>query len=352
VGKQEFGVTGPTKHAITVPAQKKKYAPSKIKFDEISKKMSPRMKHLSKMAQKHIQNKKNAAVTRRAKAIRVEALKDGRKVYVKSATYQTKRSLKNPTLKPKTRAVSALTDRKDMMKIVKQMKVEHFNKLKLAQLEKAGKKDKFVPKSADVGKQTLVSLVKSMYGGPSKPKRVVRVTNLPAKTTVMNLKVALGRCAGYVNNIKVFSSKALKGQKVAYLYTSSEEMAQAVLRHRADKMKLSGKTPKMSLVALKRGPVSKTIRAQAKAAAQAKAKRAAKIKADNHKRHEENEKRASRRRSRRRHPMFEGPKILRDPKSHRVYGIKRNPAAKAPRVERPKVNSYKTLRAMVRATRK
>merc|ERR1711970_1035633 len=168
------------------------------------------------------------------------------------------------------------------MKIVKQMKVEHFNKLKLAQLEKAGKKDKFVPKSADVGKQTLVSLVKSMYGGPSKPKRVVRVTNLPAKTTVMNLKVALGRCAGYVNNIKVFSSKALKGQKVAYLYTSSEEMAQAVLRHRADKMKLSGKTPKMSLVALKRGPVSKTIRAQAKAAAQAKAKRAAKIKADNH----------------------------------------------------------------------
>merc|ERR1711973_643731 len=32
-----------------------------FKFDAISKKMSPRMKHLSKMAQKHIQNKKNAA---------------------------------------------------------------------------------------------------------------------------------------------------------------------------------------------------------------------------------------------------------------------------------------------------
>merc|ERR1711970_983813 len=139
---------------------------------------------------------------------------------------------------------------------------------------------------------------------------------------------------------------------IAYLYTPSEEMAQAVLRHRAGMMKLSGKTPKMSLVSLKRGPVSKTLRAQAKVAAAAKKESVKALKAANHKRHQANQQRAARRRSRRRHPMFEGPKMLRDPKSHRVYGIKRNPAAKAPKLERGKVSAYKTMRAQVRATRK
>merc|ERR1712236_182227 len=108
----------------------------------------------------------------------------------------------------------------------------------------------------------------------------------------------------------------------------------------------------MTTVALKRGHVAKGIKKNAKKTAEMKAARSKKIKADNHVRHMANLAQAKRRRSRRRHPMFEGPKMLRDPKSHRVYGIKRNPAAKAPKLERGKVNAYKTMRAQVRATRK
>merc|ERR1719154_772928 len=215
-----------------------------------------------------------------------------------------------------------------------------------------------VPIPYDRLKMTLPGLVKTFYGPPAPVKRIIKVTNLPAETTKKTMDIALGRCAEYVKQVKVFSPKSLavkkgetKKQQIAYLYTDSEEMAKTVLRHRGSSIKLSGKTAKMSLVALKRAPICKRVKVAAKKASdEKKAKTKAMAKA-NHERHEANQKRAKKNRSRRRQPMFEGPRVLRDKKTGRCYGIKRKPEAKAPKFERKSGNAYQTMRAMVRATR-
>jgi len=357
VGKEDVCLTGRSKIAITLPAKKKR-ALKAIKFDAPSSKLTVRMKHIRKMAERHIQSCANSSATRRAKAVRINHLKDGRKVYLKTDTKVTKRSMLNPTVKPKTRAVSALKDRKAVMEMVRKMKIDHHNKIKKEQLTKAGKADKFVPIPYDRLKMTLPGLVKTFYGPPAPVKRIIKVTNLPAETTKKTMDIALGRCAEYVKQVKVFSPKSLavkkgetKKQQIAYLYTDSEEMAKTVLRHRGSSIKLSGKTAKMSLVALKRAPICKRVKVAAKKASdEKKAKTKAMAKA-NHERHEANQKRAKKNRSRRRQPMFEGPRVLRDKKTGRCYGIKRNPEAKAPKFERKSGNAYKTMRAMVRATR-
>jgi len=355
VGKEVVGVTKPTKNAITVPSKKVK-APQAVVFQKQDEKLSPRMTHLTKMAQRYIQQKANAAVTRKAKAVHISKLKDGRKVYVKGITKQTKRSISNPHLKPKTRTVSALKDRTDMMKIVKRLTIDNANKNREEQMKKANSKKKFVPIPYDEPNKSLPALVKEFYGSAPKPKKIVKVTNLAPSANAENLKKSLGRTAQYVNKIAVFAPKKLgkeentKKMKIAHLKTSSNEMAQAVLRHRGGKVKIGGKKAKMSLIAAKVPPV-----VHSKAAKERSVKKAASTKAlrkANHERHMENLTRAAYRRNRRRHPMHEGPKVLRDRKSGRIYGIKKNPAAKAPEFKRGKVNSYRTMRSMVRATRK
>jgi len=349
VGKETVLFCGPSRHAVTLPAKKTRSLKT-ITFDKPSSKLTVRMQHIRQLAEKYIQRSKNASATRRAKAVRINHLKDGRKVYLKTDTRQNFRSMTNPKIKPKTRAVSALKDRKAVMEMVRKMKIDHHNTVKKAQMTAAGKADKFVPIPYDRLKMTLPALVKTFYGPPKPVKRVVKITNLPEKVTKKTLDIALGRCSQYVKKVKVFTPKSLK-QKIAFLYTDNEDMAKAVLRHRGSSMKFSGKTAKMSLVALKRAPISPKVKAAAKKASVTKALKVKALKKANHERHEANVKKAKAKRSSRRHPMFEGPKILRDKRTGRVYAIKRNPAAKVPKAQRGKVNTYKRMRAMVRATR-
>merc|ERR1712212_383794 len=95
VGKVEVPVTLPTKHVVTLPAKKAK-AIKAVPFEkDAAANLSPRMKHIHKMAEKFIQSRANATATRRARAVRVQNLKDGRKVYIKNITKQTKRSVSN-----------------------------------------------------------------------------------------------------------------------------------------------------------------------------------------------------------------------------------------------------------------
>merc|ERR1719186_695380 len=222
-------------------------------------------------------------------------------------------------------------------------------------MKKANSK-KFIPTPYEEPNKSLPALVKAFYGPEAKPRKIVKVTNLAPSADVETLKKSLGRTAQYVESVKVFAPKKLgkkentEKMQIAHLKTSSNEMAQAVLRHRGGKVKIGGKKARMSLIAAKAPPT-----VQSKAAKERSVKKAASTKAlrkANHERHMENLKKAAYRRHRRRHPIHEGPKVLRDRKSGRIYGIKKNPAAKAPKFERGKVNSYKAMRSMVRATRK
>merc|ERR1712002_587077 len=98
------------------------------------------------------------------------------------------------------------------------------------------------------------------------------------------------------------------------------------------------------------GAMSDKKKAAIREAHKQKAAKNAAIAKGNHERHMKNVKEAARKRSHRRHPKYEGPRFIRD-KTGRLYAIKRNPVAKAPKIERKPANRYKTMRAMVRATR-
>jgi len=293
--------------------------------------------------------------TRRSKAFKIIRLKDGRKVFIKRHTNQTKDSMAYQTTKPKTRAVCALRDRNAMMFMVRSMKIDHRNQLKLKQMTKAGKADKFKPIPLGSG-TSLPKIVKQFYGPDIKEKNVVRITNLPEKASKKTVDMVLGRCSKYVKKIAVEDSvskkNAGKNLKVALLHTESDDLAKAVLRHKSGKIKMSGKIAKLSVISLKDKPASDKRKKAEKEASKKKAAKAAAIRKGNHERHQQNLKDATRRRNNRRHPKYAGPKFIRDKKTGRLYAIKRSADAKAPKIERKPANRYKTMRAMVRATRK
>merc|ERR1712098_112943 len=198
---------------------------------------------------------------------------------------------------------------------------------------------------------------KGKYVAAPKPKRVVRITNLPEGATEKQVHFSLKRSADYAQKIKIqsFKSKPAKDGKqkketVALVYTKSEHDAKALVRNRIQKMKVDGNKVGFKLQALhKMGPSKKKIAAVKKLTEEKKIK--AQIQA-NHTRHMANVKRAARNRVKRRQPKFEKTRVLRDRKTHKVYAIKKNKAAQQPKAERPKMNAYKKLRSMPRLTRK
>jgi len=346
--------TTPLKHSITLPS-KKKTAIAKVTFPKPTGKS--RQAHLRKMAEQYIINKKNAGATRRARAVKIVKLADGRKVFEKSVTKQTKRSMMNPRPKSKVSHAQSIKDKKAVLKIVEKLNVDRLNAHRKKQMEAAGKGDKFVP--IPYNKPVNMHGYQGKYAPAPMPKRVVRVTNLPESATEKQVAFALKRSADYATKIKINSyktkpDKAGKTQKktFALVYTKSEHDAQALMKNRRQKMKVDGKKVALAAQALhKAGPSKKKIAAQ-KIVAADKKKKVAALRKKNQERHVENQKRAASRRNSRRHSKFEKTKILRDHKNHHVYAIKRNNAAKAPKAERPKMNAYKKLRAMVRISRK
>jgi len=237
-----------------------------------------------------------------------------------------------------------------MLYMVRKMKIDYRNKLKKEQMTKAGKADNFKPIPYNSG-SSLPKIVKQLYGPEPKAKNVVEIVNLPEKATEKNVDMALGRCSKYVQKIEVSDAGAKDKKKVALLQTNSEDLAKAVLRHRSGKIKMGGKIAKLRVTSVKDKAMSDKRKAAIRDMHKKKAAKNAAIAKGNHERHMKNVKEASRRRSHRRHPKYEGPKFIRD-KNGRLYAIKRNPAAKAPKIERQPANRYKTMRSMVRATRK
>jgi len=346
--------TVPLKHSITIPS-KKKTPIAKVTFPKPTGKS--RQAHLRKMAEQYIINKKNAGVTRRARAVKIVRLADGRKIFEKSATKQTKRSMMNPRPKSKVASAQSVKDKKAVLKIVHKLNVDRLNVYRKKQAEAAGKGDKFVP--TPYKKPVNMHGYTGKYVTAPKPKRIVRITNLPESATEKQVHFALKRSAAYANKIKVSSyktkpDKAGKTEKktFALVYTKSEHDAQALISNRRQVMKVDGKKVALAAQVLhKAGPSKKKIAALKKVNADKK-KRVAALRKKNHERHMENVKQAKSRRNSRRHAKFEKTRVLRDGKGHHVYAIKRNNAAKAPKAERPKMNAYKAMRAMVRITRK
>jgi len=358
VGEEVLDLTCPTKHSITIPAKKTKPI-KKLTFDKPEGKLTPRNAHLRKMAENFIQRQYNKSVTRRSKAVKIIRLKDGRKVYIKKNSNQTKESMAFQSTKPKTRCVSALKDRKAMMFMVKTMKNEYRNKLKKEQMTKAGKADKFKPIPLGSGRN-LRGIVKRFYGPEPVEKTAVRVTNLPESANEKTLDIALGKCRKYVKKSTVTESVAKKDVaagkklKVAMIETGSEELAKAILRHRSGKIKMGGKLAKLRVVkpAFEKRVVTEEEKKASKAKAAKENARKLAVRKGNHERHMKNLKEAKRKRNARGHPKYAADKFFRDKKTGRLYAIKRNPELRAPKIERKPVNKYKTLRAMVRATRK
>jgi len=346
-----------TKHAITIPAKKTKPI-RKLTFDEPNGKLTKRQARLRKMAEKYIQQEFEQSVTRRSKAVKIYRLKDGRRVYIKKNMNQTRDSMPLQSTRPET---CALKDRKAMMFMVKNMKIEHRNKLKKEQMTKAGKADKFKPIPFDSGRKLSV-IVKKFYGPEPIEKTAVRITNLPESANEKTLDIALGRYRKYVKKLTVTDSVSKKDEaagkkmKFAMIETGSEDSAKAILRHRSGKIKMSGKLAKLRVVKpsyekKKTERTEEEKKASKEKAAKEKARKLA-IRKGNHERHMKNLKDAKRKSNSRRHPKYAAAKFIRDKKTGRLYAIKRNPEAKAPKIERRPVNRYKTLRAMVRATRK
>lgn len=343
--------TTPIKHSVTVPTKKTKAM--KPVFPKTAKKAAKA--HMVRMAERYITNKKNAGVTRRARAARIVKLNDGRKVYFKAATKQTKRSMMNAHVKTGT-SVKSKSDQRAMMKMVEKITVDRLNAYRKKQMEAAGKGDKFVPTPYN---KVDMHGFKGKYVAAPKPKRVVRVTNLPEKATEKQVQFALKRSAPLAKKIKISSFKSKPGkdgktkkETFALVYTGSEHDAKALVGARLQKMKVGGNKVGLRVQAIhKMGPSKKKL-AVLKKVDEDKKKRVTEMRKKNQERHEANQKRASRRNSSRRHSKFEKTRILRDPKSHHVYAIKRNNAAKAPKAERPSMHSYKKLRSLVRVSRK
>jgi len=346
--------TTPVKHSITIPTKKPKKM-EKVVFPESTAKSAYQV-HLRRLAENYITAKKLAGITRRAKASSILKLKDGRKVFVKAITKQTKRSMMNP--RPKTKAISAQGNKttKAMMKIVEKLNVDRFNAYRKKQMEKDGTVAKFVP--YPYKKPVDMKGFKGKYVAGPKPKRIVRVTNLPEGASEKQVQFALKRSGAYADKIKVSSFNAKdkdgksKKETFALVYTKSEHDARALVRNRLQKMKVDGNKVGLKLQALhKAGPSKKKIAAVKKVTEERKKKINAQIQA-NHQRHMANVKRAARNKNKRRQPKFEKTRILRDPKSHRVYAIRKNKAAKSTKAERTKMTAYKKLRSMPRLTRK
>jgi len=354
VGKEVYDLAGSTKHSITLPT-KKTMPIKKLTFDKPKGKLTGRQKHIRKMAENYLQCQYNKSATRRAKAMKIVRLKDGRKVYFKAHTNQTKDSMALQSTKPKTRSASALKDNRDMMCLVRRMKNEYRNKLRKEQLKKAGKAEKFKPTTLG-GVSTLPEIVKKYYGPEPKKTTAVKITNLPESVDRKTLKIALGsKCSKYVKDLTIYDSKdkkdAAKKMKVALIKTDSEDFAKDILKQRSGKMKLSGKLAKLRVVAppqkMRKAPETER---KAKEERRAKMKaRSAAIRKGNHERHMKNQADAKRRRNSRRHPKYPAAKVYRD-NTGRVYAIR--PAHKTPKIERKRVNKYKAIKAMVRATRK
>jgi len=344
--------TKPIKHAATIPTPKIKPLKA-IAFpnsDKISKNA-----HLTKLARSQIAIKKNAGITRRAKALKIMKLSDGRRVYIKSTTKQTKRSAMNPHIKINSPSAQAQRENKAVAKIVQKINIDRLNECRKKQLEAAGKKYTPIPYKKPLDMHGF----KGKYVAGPKPKRVVKVTNLPEKVTEKQVKFALKRSAAYADKIKLcsYKTKAAKNapatkKTFALIYTKSEQDAKALVKNRLQKMKVDSKKVGLSIQAInKMGPSKKKIAAHKKAA-EAEKSRIKSLRQRNQERHEANQKRASRRRHSRRHPKYEDARILRDPKSHRIYAIKQNKAAKQPKAERKPMHAYKKLRSMVRISRK
>merc|ERR1719376_1971111 len=209
-------------------------------------------------------------------------------------TNQKARSLVNPNEAPKTRCVRASRDRKAMMQVVNQYKVAHLNKLREARVKASKKKTTFTPIKIKKGSSGL-----GKYNDKVEKKNI-KLQGLPEDVTEHKIRLALGASSKDVTDVKIMPCKKDQNKK--------------------EKTEL-----------------------KAKKAAITKQNRANQL---------ENKKAAKRCSTHRRSPKFAPTKVFRNRKTHQVYAVKKNPAAKATFKGRSKMAGHNRMRAMVRLTRK
>merc|ERR1719259_616778 len=277
------------------------------------------------MAQKYIIAQKKKSVTRRSKAVSIVKTKDGRKVYVKKMTNQKARSLVNPNEAPKTRCVRASRDRKAMMQVVNQYKVAHLNKIRKG--------------ASGLGKYN-----------DKVEKKNIKLQGLPKDVTEHKIRLALGASSKDVTDVKIMPCKKDQNKKFAMLSTPNELAAKSVFASRVGKMRLGSMA--ITKPCAEKVTLTKEQKELAKKEkAELKAKKAA-ITKKNRANQLENKKAAKRCSTHRRSPKFAPTKVFRNRKTHQVYAVKKNPAAKAPTKGRSKMAGHNRMRAMVRLTRK
>jgi len=343
-GKTVCKTTKPVKKGIVIPAKKTKSTAVKSMKFETPKDLSPRMKHIHKMAQKYIIAQKKKSVTRRSKAVSIVKTKDGRKVYVKKMTNQKARSLVNPNEAPKTRCVRASRDRKAMMQVVNQYKVAHLNKLREARVKASKKKTAFTPIKIRKGASGL-----GKYNDKVEKKNI-KLQGLPKDVTEHKIRLALGASSKDVTDVKIMPCKKDQNKKFAMLSTPNELAAKSVFASRVGKMRLGSMA--ITKPCAEKVTLTKEQKELAKKEkAELKAKKAA-ITKKNRANQLENKKAAKRCSTHRRSPKFAPTKVFRNRKTHQVYAVKKNPAAKAPTKGRSKMAGHNRMRAMVRLTRK
>ena len=85
----------------------------------------------------------------------------------------------NPRVKSKISQAQSLKEKKAVLKVVEELNVDRLNAYRKKQMEAAGKGDKYVP--IPFKKPVNMHGYQGKYAPTPKPKRVVRITNLPER---------------------------------------------------------------------------------------------------------------------------------------------------------------------------
>jgi len=341
-GKTVATTTKSFKKGIIIPAKKTKAVAKNMKF-ETPTKLSPRMQHIHKMAQKYIVAQKKAAITRRSKAVKIIKMKDGRKVYVKKFGSQTARSLNNPNATlSKTRCARASRDHKAMLKVVKKYKLAHINKLREQNFKKLNKEGKFTPITSTKLRANALSKYNDKVA-----KTNIKLLKLKEDTNIHKIRLALGATSKNVQDIKINKEK-----NMAVLVTPTELAAKSVYANRIGKMRVG------SMVLAK--PAPKPAHTKKQAAHLAKVKELAKASREAKKEvtKTQHEQKVARQQAEkkfkqsRRKPKYLPTKVYRNRQTHQIFAVRRNKAVQDNRPVRGKMTGHRRMRAMVRVSRK
>jgi len=337
-GKTVATTTKSFKKGIIIPAKKTKAVAKNMKF-ETPTKLSPRMQHIHKMAQKYIVAQKKAAITRRSKAVKIIKMKDGRKVYVKKFGSQTARSLNNPNATlSKTRCARASRDHKAMLKVVKKYKLAHINKLREQNFKKLNKEGKFTPITSTKLRANALSKYNDKVA-----KTNIKLLKLKKDTNIHKIRLALGASSKNVQDIKINKEK-----NMAVLVSPTELAAKSVYgKMRVGSMVLAKPAPKPAHTKKQAAHLAK-VKELAKASREAK-KEVTKTQHEQKVARQQAEKKFK---QSRRKPKYLPTKVYRNRQTHQIFAVRRNKAVQDNRPVRGKMTGHRRMRAMVRVSRK